>query len=199
VLTAARDLFVDQGYGRTTIEEIAARAGVSKPTVFNAVGNKQTLLCRVRDTAIAGDDDPVPVSRRPSTEQIRDEPDRGRAIELLARHLTAVARRYGLIYEQLRATAAHGEEDLRQLWETEERERLIGASHWVDVLRSKRGGARSRGDLQVQVDTVWFLMAPDNYNRLVRQRGWSERRYEQWLAAEIAQAIEPGRSRQQRE
>ena len=54
VLTAARELFLDQGYGATTIEQVAARAGVSKPTVFTAVGNEQRLLIAVRDVARAG-------------------------------------------------------------------------------------------------------------------------------------------------
>ena len=48
VLQAAHELFIAQGYGATTVEQIAQRAGVSKPTVFSAVGNKQQLLRAVR-------------------------------------------------------------------------------------------------------------------------------------------------------
>ena len=70
VLAAARELFLEQGYGATTVEQVAARAGVSKPTVFTAVGNKQTLLKVVRDVAMAGDDEPVTINER--------EPLRGR-------------------------------------------------------------------------------------------------------------------------
>src|SRR5271166_6552404 len=58
VLDAARDLFLAQGYGATTIDQIAARAQVSKPTVFTAVGNKQALLAAVRAVALAGEDLP---------------------------------------------------------------------------------------------------------------------------------------------
>ena len=65
VLAAARELFVEQGYGATTVDQIAARAGVSKPTVFSAVGSKQTVLSVVRDVAMAGDDEAVAVSDRP--------------------------------------------------------------------------------------------------------------------------------------
>jgi len=61
VLDAARQLFIAQGYGATTVEQIAQRAGVSKPTVFSAVGNKQMVLRAARDTALAGDGEPVPV------------------------------------------------------------------------------------------------------------------------------------------
>ncbi|MFA7324270.1 MAG: helix-turn-helix domain-containing protein, partial [Candidatus Nanopelagicales bacterium] len=44
VLEAARELFLSAGYVQTTIEQIADRAGVSRPTVFSSVGNKATVL-----------------------------------------------------------------------------------------------------------------------------------------------------------
>lgn len=192
VLEAARELFVAQGYGATTIEQIAQRAGVSKPTVFSAVGNKQTLLRTVRDVAIAGDDKPVPISKRPLTDRIREEPDRGRAIQLLARHLTLVASRYAVVYEVVRAAADSGEQDLRDLWETEEEQRLTGARFWVDVLRSKGGSPRHGVDVQTAVDVLWLLMAPDHFHRLVHQRGWTKQKYQRWLATAITRLVAPG-------
>ena len=88
VLDAARELFVEQGYGATTVDQIAARAGVSKPTVFTAVGNKQTVLSAVRDVAMAGDDETVSVVERPLAQQILAEPDQRRAVRLLAELFT---------------------------------------------------------------------------------------------------------------
>jgi AcrR family transcriptional regulator len=184
VLDAARDLFIAQGYGATTVEQIAQRAGVSKPTVFTAVGNKQTVLRAVRDVAIAGDDEPVPVAARPAAEQIRAEADRRRAVELLARHLTGVASRYAQINEVLHAATDSGDEDLRELWETEEDQRLTGARFWTEVLTGKgplRPGL-SHGDA---ADVMWLLMSPDNYYRLVHRRRWTTQQYQQWLAASV--------------
>ena len=40
VVGAARDLFVELGWSRTTIDAVAARAGVSRKTVFSSVGGK---------------------------------------------------------------------------------------------------------------------------------------------------------------
>jgi AcrR family transcriptional regulator len=186
VLDAARDLFLERGYGATTVDQVAERAGVSKPTVFSAVGNKQMLLRTVRDIAIAGDDEPVPVSERPLSLRIRAEPDRGRAIELLARHLTGVAQRYGRLYQVLRAAAESGEPDLREVWEAEEQERLVGARVWIDVLARKDGGPTSPGfGRRTAVDVLWLLMAPDHFNRFVHQRGWTAKRYQRWLAKSI--------------
>jgi AcrR family transcriptional regulator len=187
VLDAARDLFIARGYGATTVEQIAERAGVSKPTVFSAVGNKQMLLHAVRDIAIAGDDEPVPVAKRPAADHIREEPDLQRAIALLARHLTTVASRYAVIYDVLRAAAANGEEELRQLWAAEEEQRLTGARFWIEILRAKGAALRPGTEARTAVDTLWLLMAPDHYNRLVLQRNWSRQKYQRWLATLISQ------------
>lgn len=44
VLTAAASAFVQDGYGATSIDDIAARLGVSKPTIYYYAGSKQELL-----------------------------------------------------------------------------------------------------------------------------------------------------------
>ncbi len=188
VLDAARALFIAQGYAATTIDQIAEQAGVSKPTVFSAVGNKQVLLRTVRDVAIAGDEQPVAIRQRPHVEQIRVEPDQRRAAALLARHLTNVASRYAEIFEVVRAAAHTGDDELRNLWEAEEDERLLGARFWVEALRAK---GRLREDLTtaVAIDVMWWLMAPDHYHRFVHDRGWTKQRYRDWLADSIIRLL----------
>jgi AcrR family transcriptional regulator len=190
VLDAARELFLTQGYGATTLDEIAARAGVSKPTVFSAVGNKQTVLKEVRDIAIAGDDRPIPIRERPMSERVRTEPHRQRAIGMLARHLTNVAARYAPVYDLLRAAAAHGEQEIQALWETEEHQRLTGASFWIEILRAKPG-PRLRSTPQSAIDTLWLYMAPDHYTRLVTHRHWTQQKYRHWLTRLITDLFEP--------
>src|SRR3954452_25023392 len=64
VVSAARDLFVELGWSRTTIDAVAARAGVSRKTVFTAVGGKAALLKLALDWALVGDDEPVALSGR---------------------------------------------------------------------------------------------------------------------------------------
>jgi hypothetical protein len=69
ILVAAHDLFIAQGFGAITIEQIASTAGVSKPTIFAAVGNKAAVFRAVRDIAMAGDDlrNPFPNAQVPTT------------------------------------------------------------------------------------------------------------------------------------
>jgi AcrR family transcriptional regulator len=184
VLAAARDLFLEQGYGATTVEQVAARAGVSKPTVFTAVGNKQTLLKVVRDVAMAGDDEPVAISDRQPAVAAREEPDQERAIPLAAASIMGVNRRYAGIDGVLRGAAASGEEGLRELWETSEQQRLMGARFWLEMLVAK-APLPEGFDLDAAVDQLWIYMAPDLYARLVDSRGWSHERAEVWLVARI--------------
>jgi AcrR family transcriptional regulator len=193
VLDAAKELFTNQGYGATTIEQVAARAGVSKPTVFSAVGNKQTLLRTVRDVALAGDDEPIPVAKRPMADRIRAEPDQRRAARLIAQHLTDVASRYAVINEVIHAAANNGEEDVRRVWEETEEQKLVGARHWVALLCDK-GPLRDGLDVSGAVDTLWLLMSPDNYYRLVHGRGWTKTKYQRWLADSITRLLLPAES-----
>ncbi len=47
ILAAARALFLADGFERTSVDAVAARAGVSKRTVYDYFGDKQALLIAV--------------------------------------------------------------------------------------------------------------------------------------------------------
>jgi AcrR family transcriptional regulator len=193
VLDAARELFIAQGYGATTLDQIAARAGVSKPTVFSAVGNKQTVLSAVRDVAMAGDDEKLTMVERPLAEQIRQEPDPRRAVELLAGLFAGVGRRYARVDEVLRGAAHSGEPGPRELWQTSEEQRLTGARIWATTLAGK-GPFRDGVDVDTATDLLWLHMAPDQYHRLVHVRGWSDDRFQRWLVDSLTGLLLPPRS-----
>lgn len=49
---AAQELFLEQGYGRTTVDQIAARAGVSRATFFNYFDAKSDVMWLDLDAAV---------------------------------------------------------------------------------------------------------------------------------------------------
>lgn len=53
IIDAARSLFMDLGYGRTTVTDIAARAHVAPQTVYWAFGSKARLVAEIRDAWLA--------------------------------------------------------------------------------------------------------------------------------------------------
>ncbi len=63
ILGAARRLFAERGYAKTSVRDIAEAAGVSAQTVYDSIGSKQALVARLNDlidreagiAAIAGD------------------------------------------------------------------------------------------------------------------------------------------------
>ena len=193
VLDAARDLFLSQGYGATTIDQVAARAQVSKPTVFTAVGNKQALLAAVRDVALAGDDLPVAVADRAPYQAVVAEPNPYRAIVLMTAHLAELWNRYAGIREVLRGAASSGEPALREMWDASQQQRLTAARSFIATLAGK-GPLREGLDAQTAADIMWLLMAPENYRALTVERGWSQEAYQRWLAGTLTAALLPPRA-----
>ncbi|XXT22354.1 TetR/AcrR family transcriptional regulator [Sorangium sp. So ce429] len=51
ILVAARELFLADGFDRSSVDAVAARAGVSKRTVYDYFGDKQALLRAVVESA----------------------------------------------------------------------------------------------------------------------------------------------------
>src|SRR4051795_3821821 len=81
IVDAAAELFIGHGYGATTLEQVAARAGVAVQTVYFHFGNKRTLLKEAVDVAAVGDDEPVALLERPWLEELRAESDPQRILE----------------------------------------------------------------------------------------------------------------------
>src|SRR4051794_28412841 len=52
-LAAARTLFLRHGYGGTTMEDVAAEAGLTKRTLYNNYTDKDTLFRHMVDDTIA--------------------------------------------------------------------------------------------------------------------------------------------------
>src|SRR5437764_1472329 len=64
ILEAAQTLFAERGYVGTSLAAIATRAEVNARTVYKIFGTKVTLLSRLVDVAIVGDQEAVPVAGR---------------------------------------------------------------------------------------------------------------------------------------
>ena len=64
VLDAARTLFLERGYGATTIDAISSASEIPQATVYRLFSSKKGILKALVDTSVAGDDEPVPVAKR---------------------------------------------------------------------------------------------------------------------------------------
>ncbi len=187
VVEAGRALFVERGYAATTIDAIADRAGVSRKTVFNAVGGKPALLKLAWDWALVGDDEPVPMAQRPEVQALMAETDPDALVARWARFDAAISARLALLYPVLQI-AADGDPDVAALNRQSEDNRLGGARALVEAL-GELGGLRPGLRRQRATEVVATLMDPVAYRRLVHDAGWTFDEYADHLERMVTAAI----------
>jgi AcrR family transcriptional regulator len=177
ILDAAQRLFERQGYPATTMEAIAAEAGVALKTVYVAFTTKSGLLRALWDLLLKGDQDQAGVAERPWYREVLDEPDPVRTLRLNARNACAVKRRIGGVLRVIRS-AAPVDADAEALWrliqtDFHDNQRAVVAT----LGRLKKGLTVDRA-----ADILWTLNHPDVWSLLVDERGWTPQEWERWFA-----------------
>ncbi len=189
IVRAAAQLFADRGYSQTTIEQVAERAGVARPTVYAAFAGKPALLKQAMDVLLAGDDAPVPVRDRPWAEEVLRQRDPRVMLELQARNDRMINERVAPLFEAVRKASAT-DDSIADLDATLKHQRLIGARITVDALASL-GPLRDGLDLDAATDVLWMLKDPALWTAFVTDRGWPAERYQAWLAAAMQDSLLP--------
>jgi AcrR family transcriptional regulator len=182
ILTAAARLFRTKGYLATSIDDIAAEAGVARPTVFAAVGPKPTLLKLVVDYATTGDDARIPVAERTWSREALEAEDPAASLRLHARNSRRICER---VADLLRAveSAAAADADAAALWADLQEQRRASMGAYVQALARK---AELRADVSTITEAMW-AMIPTLYLRLVCDAGWPPDRFETWLGETFIQ------------
>jgi len=190
IVTAAHALFVELGWAGTTIDAVAARAGVSRKTVFTSVGGKAALLKLALDWALVGDDEPVPLGERPVFVQMRQQTDPRALVALWAGAVAALEERAAPLAAVL-AVAADGDAEAAQVHATSERNRLGGARDFVERLDAL-GGLRAGLPVERAVAAAHALMDPGIGRTLLHDHGWTLQEYAGWLErAALAELVGP--------
>jgi AcrR family transcriptional regulator len=187
IVAAATRLFIDNGYGATTIDAVAEAAGVSRKTVFTAVGGKLELLKVALDWAVAGDDQAVALANRAAIRRWLDQPDPHAVLTGFGSMLAEVGARVGPLYGALEV-AAGMDPAAGEIVEESQRRRLDDARKVVRRLRELNALATDISQ-QEAVDLVWLAMDPGLFDRLVRTRRWSAARFGQWLGENLCRQL----------
>jgi AcrR family transcriptional regulator len=189
VVEAARALFVDRGYGATTIEAVSDLSDVPPATVYRLFSSKLGILKALLDVSIAGDDRALPVLDRPEVAALFAEPDPERLLAGFARISVTINERSGQIY-QIMASAASSEPEAANLLGQYTQQRQQGQGH---IARALARAGVLRPDLRERdaADIVHVLMSPEVYRLFVADRGWSPARYEKWLKNALVQQLLP--------
>ena len=177
IIDVAHDLFVSQGYGRTTIADIARGAGVSVETIYSAFGNKAALLRKVWFVRIRGDDQDVRLLYRPEIQDMLAEPDLDTRLRRHAVVITPVFRRFVPLLRALEAAAA-SEPSAADMVAEFDTLRLDASTHYAKA-------AKKTGRLTVSAaecrDIFYATLDGALWHRMIHDRGWSDQRFAAFL------------------
>lgn len=179
MVRAAEELFVDRGFGATTIEAVSEASDVPTATVYRLFGSKLGILKAVLDVSIAGDDQDVAVADRAEVRSVLDEQDPAELLAGIVRITLAINGRTSPVYRVLEAAAA-SEPDARPLLDDLTRQRAQGQRNVARAL-AERGALRSGLQAADAADIIHALLSPELYRLLVVDRGWTVARFERWL------------------
>lgn len=182
ILTAAMDLFVTGGYGRTTVAEVAHQAGVSAETVYATVGPKPVLLREAIEAAIKGPAGVVPTDQ-PWVEAAGGLPTPNERLRAYVHETCKILARTSALHAVLRG-AADREEIAGEL----RNEMLAARLGYVRriIQRLLRGHLREALTLSEAADRYCALSSPELHNLCIEGLGWTPDQHEQWLA-EVAE------------
>ena len=173
ILLAARRLFAERGFARTSMRDIANAAGVSTQTVYNSIGSKQAVVARLNDLidseagigAIVG---PIAASGDPQ-----------QLAALSARITRSMLENCGDIIHAV-VTGAAAEPEIQAVLDEGHRRHLEGARTVVRLLQQMKALA-STTDSAVTSETLaaitdfrFGLVLHESYD-------WSLDRIEEWM------------------
>jgi AcrR family transcriptional regulator len=169
ILTAALDLFIDHGIAGMSIEQVAKRAGVGKPTIYRRWPNKERLVADAIGALVGSD------LHWPSRDEIHSIP----AQELVRRNVAAAARtaadpRFRALVAQIYGSAVTHPLLMQTYWD-----HYIVPRRTLVIVMLKRaqadGNVAPDADLDVLVDMLAGAVTyrvlqpnPPNYRQMKR-------------------------------
>ena len=183
IAEAARALFSEHGYATTSIEGVAAEAGVSPRTVYATFGTKKAILGAICEAWLteAGVMETVAAGLA--------EPSLRRRLDLVAHSSRRQWESERGVRAMLEGAAAADAEVARMLagWKTDRaRSFQMIVAGLEDQLGDGLDGARAGAIIRA-------LTGGEVYAELVTGEGWTPAEYEAWLAGLLADVLLPRR------
>lgn len=179
-MDAARSLFLDQGYGATTIDAISEQSGVPPATVYRLFGSKLGILKALIDVSIVGDDEGVAMADRPQVRSLLADTHPPAQLAGFVHLVAQINMRTAGIYRILVSAAAsdHDAAALLQNLTLQRQEGQALISRSLARAKALRPGLRQRD----AADLIHALMSPEVFGLLVTDRGWPVEQYESWVS-----------------
>jgi len=181
IVRAARRLFVSLGYVGTTVEAIAAEAGVAVATVYKAFGTKAAIARELNDliddeAGVAAVTQRVGLARRPTE-----------LIEAAVALNLSLHEHCGDIIEATRAGAAV-DTTLAQVYAEGTRRHDAGIRSVIDRLQVA-GALRPELEPAQAVGLLSTLCSVEAFGELTRRHGWSLKECETWTVEALCRLL----------
>jgi AcrR family transcriptional regulator len=189
ILEASGDLFAARGYVATTIDAVAARAGVAVDTIYAIFGTKKGMLSALIDLRVTGSTEGSDVLAGEGPRALRTMSDRRQMLAGFAADIVARIERVRPIDDVMQSAAVIDPDiaDLRARMQENRFSKLRTFTEWL----AANGALRQHADVDEAATIVWTLTSPE-VNRLLRDvRGWSSQRYQQWLSTTLIRVLLP--------
>jgi AcrR family transcriptional regulator len=184
ILHAARERFREQGYGATTLADIARAADVAEPTVRAVFQTKPNLVEHLLRLAVRGSDDEVQLQQRDAFRHVLAATDADTLLDRLAELAETVQRRSWDVLEIVRG-AASSDPAIAELHGQRQRARHANQRTIANRLR-ELGALPDQASVDAAADLLWLYTSSDIYRMLVIERHWSARRYRDWFRSTVA-------------
>jgi len=184
IVTAAAELFIADGYHVTTLEQIAARAGVAVQTVYFHFGNKRTVLKQAVDVAAVGDDEPTALLERPWLEQAKAASEPRRVIELWMANGRSILTRVAPIMRVVR-DAAVVDPEMAEQWATNQTQTAAAfgvLAEQLDAMHALRVPVEEATDILCAISGLSMYL-------VLTDRGWTAAQWEHFAVDTVAHAL----------
>jgi AcrR family transcriptional regulator len=188
ILQAARETFREQGYGATTLADIARAAAVAEPTVRAVFKTKPNLVEHLLRLAVRGSDDEVQLQQREAFQHVLASADADTLLDRLAVFAETVHRRSWDVLEIVHG-AASTDPAIAELHEQRMRARHANQRTIARRLR-ELGALPEHVSIDAAADLLWLYASTDVYRMLVVERRWSAERYRAWFRAAVATIVD---------
>jgi AcrR family transcriptional regulator len=189
ILEAAGDLFAERGYGATTIDAVAASAGVAVDTVYAIFGTKKGMLSALIDLRVTGSSEGSDVLAGEGPRALRKVSNQR---QMLAGFAADIVRRIERVrpIDDVMQSAGAIDPEIAELRARMQENRLSKLRTFIEWLAAN-GALRRDIDVDEAATIAWTLTSPE-VNRLLRDvRGWSSQRYQEWLSTTLVRVLLP--------
>jgi AcrR family transcriptional regulator len=189
ILDAAQSLFADRGYPATTVEAIAADAGVAVDTVYAAFGSKRGVLQALLNVRVGGDEAELDLLARAGPRAVQREPDQRAQLAAFAADVSGILERARPVDDIIRGAAAV-DADIAALRSEAQAYRYRNMRQLVSWLAAK-GPLRDGLSEDDAAAIMWTMTSPEVHVLLRVARAWSAERYAAWLAKSLDRILLP--------